>query len=237
MLERHIHSLRVERPASDETLAAARARLGEKFPRTALRRMTHLGLLVGAALDGIAPGPDDALVYATTFAETRALEDYLASFPTPSPLLFQTSIHPGAVQQVMIGRQQPLGRFWPLTGRRRLVEHALLTALLEPAPRVLLVGGEERGTWMLEHHMASDRAFAFALALTSEPAGAAGRVTFVPASSGTGFLPVSLAKHGQDAHATSDGPCPSLAGFTDALAERRPLHWRGAGGAWSIVWS
>ncbi|MBI4624678.1 MAG: hypothetical protein HY736_15845 [Verrucomicrobia bacterium] len=119
MIERYIHHLRVERPAADETVTGGRARLGEKFPRAALRRMTHLGLLVGSALDGLALGPDDALVYATTFAETRALEDYLATFPTPSPMLFQTSIHPSAVQQVLIARQQPLTRFWPMTGRRR----------------------------------------------------------------------------------------------------------------------
>src|SRR5947199_274737 len=87
------------------------------------------------ACAAVAFPPDDALIYASTFAETRSLEDYLTSFPTASPLLFQTSIHPGAVQQVLIGRQQPVGRFWPLTGRRRLVEHALLTALLEPVPR------------------------------------------------------------------------------------------------------
>ena len=155
MIERFLHHVRVELPAPDETAAGARVRLADKFPRTALRRMTHLGLLVGSALDGAPLGPDDALVYASTFAETRALEDFLASFPAASPLLFQTSIHPGGVQQVLIGRQQPIARLWPLAGRTRLVEQALLTALLEPAPRVALVGGEERGTWMLEHGMAS----------------------------------------------------------------------------------
>ena len=77
--------------------------------------MTHLGLLTGAVLDGVPLTAADAVVYASSFAETRALEDFLASFPTASPLLFQTSIHPSAVQQVLIGRQQPVGRFWPMT--------------------------------------------------------------------------------------------------------------------------
>ena len=161
MTERYLHQLRVELPAPDETAAGARVRLADKFPRTALRRMTHLGLLIGATLDGVALGPEDALVFASTFAETRALEDFLGSFPAASPLLFQTSIHPGSVQQVLIGRQQPIARLWPLAGRTRLVEQALLTALIEPALRVALVGGEERGTWMLEHHMASSRSIAF----------------------------------------------------------------------------
>ena len=217
MIERFIHHVKVDLPAADEVAAGARVRLAEKFPRTALRRMTHLGLLVGSVLEGVPLGPDDALVYATTFAESRALEDFLASFPAASPLLFQTSIHPGGVQQVQIGRQQPVGRLWPLAGRTRLVEQALLTALLEPAARVVLVGGEERGTWMIESGMASDRAFSFATVLTREAAGALGRVGFNPGN------PV-------------DEPCPSLDLFGSALLERSALAWQGAGGSWTLEW-
>lgn len=219
MTERFIHQAKTELPAPTEAAAEARARLADKFPRTALRRMTHLGLLVGSALDGVALGPEDALVYATTFAETRALEDFLTSFPAASPSLFQTSIHPGGVQQVLIGRQQPVARLWPLAGRARLVEQALLTALLEPAARVAVTGGEERGTWMLEHNMATARAFAFALVLTREPAGAIGRVT-APADAASG-----------------DTSVPSLEHLAVAVAERRALNWNGAGRHWGIEWS
>jgi len=217
MTERFLHHLCVELPPADETAATARVRLAGKFPRTALRRMTHLGLLIGSALDGAELGPADALVYASTFAETRALEEFLQSFPSPSPLLFQTSIHPGGVQQVLIGRQQPIARLWPLAGRARLVEQALLTALLEPAPCVALVGGEERGSWMLDHHMASPRSFAFAALLTRDAAGAIGRVGFTPGTA-------------------TDEPCPALENFTQALAGRCPLKWHGAGGTWALDW-
>ncbi|HVS51605.1 MAG TPA: hypothetical protein VHD62_04560 [Opitutaceae bacterium] len=225
MIERFVHHLCVERPAAGETAAEARERLREKFPRAALRRMTHLGLLVGAALDDAAFAAADAMVYATTFAETRALEDYLGSFPTPSPLLFQTSIHPSAVQQGLIARQRPLPRLWPITGRARLVEHALLTALLEPAERCVLIGGEERGTWMLDHGMASEGAFAFAVLFTSQRAEASGRVNFSPAKA-TG-----------ETGARDGEPCPSLADLAAALAEKRPLRWRGAAGDWSLAWA
>ncbi len=218
MIERFIHHLRVEWPAAEETAVEARVRLAAKFPRTALRRMTHLGLLLGSTLEGLDLGPDDAVVYATTYAETRALEDFLTSFPAASPLLFQTSIHPGGMQQVLIGRQQPVARLWPLAGQRRLVEQALLTALLEPASRVVLAGGEERGTWMLEHGMASARAFAFALGLTHEPAGAIGRVVFLPV-------------------AGADEAPPTLEAWTQALADRQSLQWSGAGGVWTLAWS
>jgi len=217
MIERFIHHVRVEPPPADETAAGARARLADKFPRTALRRMTHLGLLLGSVLDGAPLGPEDALVYASTYAETRALEDFLLSFPAASPLLFQTSIHPGGVQQVLIGRQQPIARLWPHAGRTRLVEQALLTALLEPAPRVALVGGEERGTWMIESGIASDQAFSFATVLTRDAAGAAGRVGF---NSGNSV----------------DEPCPALDAFASALRERRALAWLGAGGSWTLEW-
>jgi len=217
MTERFIHEVRVERPPAAEDAAAARARLAERFPRAALRRMTHLGMLVGAAADGIALGPDDAIVYATSYGETRALEDYLASFPAASPLLFQTSIHPSAVQQVLIGRQQPVARLWPLAGRARLVEQALLAAVLEPAPRVWLTGGEERGTWLLERGVASDRAFAFGLLLAADGDGAAGRLAARPASG-------------------PDEPGPTLALFADALAARAPLAWTGGGARWSVEW-
>ena len=232
-IQRFIHHLRVERSPAAETAVEARVRLGALFPRAALRRMTHLGMLMGATFDGIVLNEADAVVYASSFAETRALEDFLGSFPAASPLLFQTSIHPGGVQQVLIGRQRSIARLWPLAGRARLVEQALLTALLEPAERVVLGGGEERGTWLLEHGMASDRAFAFAVELSREESGAIGRVSFVVPPSG-GSEPDRLKA---ELLTSADEPCPSLPDFTDALAERRPLAWRGGGGAWRIDWS
>ena len=109
---------------------------------------------------------DDALVYATQFGEGRALEGYLDSFPAASPTLFQTSIHPSGAQQGLIGRQRSVREFFPLAGGNHLVATAAQAALLAHAERVLFCGGEERGTWLVPHAAASDRAFAFALALT-----------------------------------------------------------------------
>lgn len=218
MIERFIQHVSVEFPAPAETVDTARERLGGQFPRTALRRMTHLGLLVGAALREVTWGPADALVYASTFAEARALEEYLASFPTASPLSFQTSVHPSAVQQVAIGRQQPLARLWPLAGGARLVEQAWRTALLDPGPRVIVAGGEETGTWLTAHGLASARAFAFALVLAPEAAGALGVVRGAPAP------------------AEPDETGPSLIAFAEALAARRPLAWLGGETRWELEW-
>lgn len=217
MVDRYVRAVRVERPPEGEDAAAARMRLADKFPRAALRRMTHLGLLAGATAEGIALGPDDAVVYATSYGETRALEDYLGSFPTPSPLLFQTSIHPSAVQQFLIGRQQPIARLWPLAGRARLVEQALQTALLEPSAQVWLTGGEERGTWLRERGVASASSFAFGLLLSADAGGALGTISC----------------------RREEGPddlCPTLETFAAALAGRTNLGWRGAGARWSLAW-
>lgn len=181
MLERWITALHTEAPGLEEP-AATRERLKERFPRNATRRMTQLGLLVGSTLEPLKVAEEDALIYASAYAETRAIEGYLDSFPSASPTLFQTSIHPSAVQQSLIIRQQPVREFLPLTGGAFLPAQALQAAVLagsvsaEPR-RVILCGGEERGTWLLENGCASDRAFAFALALSSSPEGALARVT------------------------------------------------------------
>lgn len=178
MLERFLHALSCADAGSEEP-AVTRDRLKDRFARGATRRMTQLGLLVGVALDDLAPRADDAIVYASGYGESRALEGYLDSFPAASPTQFQTSIHPSAVQQALIGKQHAVGEFFPLTGRAHLVAHAVQAALLSPAPRVLLCGGEERGTWLLEHRAASDRSFGFALALGREAAAAQARLRLV----------------------------------------------------------
>jgi hypothetical protein len=176
MLERHIQFLVTDDPG-EETAAATRERLKGHFPPGATRRMTTLGLLLGSTLSRAEPGEDDGLVYATGYAESCALEGFLDSFPTPSPTLFQTSIHPSAVQQLMIGRQRPVRELMPLSGGPLLAFHALRASLLSPSPRSILCGGEEKGTWLLAHGLASDRTFAFAAALTRERRpGAAGRI-------------------------------------------------------------
>jgi hypothetical protein len=215
MLERWITALHVE-DAGTEDATATRDRFKALFPPGATRRMTQLGITLGAALRPLAPGENDTLVYASTYAETRALEAYLDSFPSPSPTLFQTSIHPSSVQQNLIQRQQPVRHLFPVTGGVDLPAQALLVALLADTPRAILCGGEERGTWLLEQNRASARTFAFALALSTDPAGALGRISLESSASVSApqvsglksqpFLP----------------PLP-LPEFFDHLRDRRPI--------------
>ena len=202
MFERFIQALQTDDPGAEEP-PATRERLKARFAPGAVRRMTQLGLLVGAALRELQLTPEDTLVYASQFGEGRALEGYLDSFPAPSPTLFQTSIHPSGVQQSLIGWQRSVGEFFPLAGGAPLVAQAVLTALIAPAPRVALCGGEARGTWLVAPGAASDRSFAFALALTREPCAAAlGRIALQPTDA-TGTL--------------------TLGGWFDVLHQRQPF--------------
>lgn len=175
-LERWITAVSCE-DAAAEPAGETRERFKALFPPGATRRMTQLGITLGAALRPLEPGENDTVVYASTYAETRALEAYLDSFPAPSPTLFQTSIHPSSVQQNLIQRQQPVRHLFPVTGGADLPVQALLVALLSDTPRTLLCGGEERGGWLLEQNRASARTFAFALALSTSPENALGRIS------------------------------------------------------------
>lgn len=151
--------------------------------------MTQLGMLTGSVLGALEPATVDAVVYASEYGESRALESFLESFPGASPTMFQTSIHPSGVQQGLIGRQRAVPELFPFAGAGGMAGHALLAALLNPAPRVLFCGGEERGTWLREQGVASEKTFAFALALGRGAfAGAAGRVSVVESPDATGKL-------------------------------------------------
>lgn len=219
MLERFIQTV-ICGDAGDEDIAVTRERLKDRFPRGATRRMTQLGMLVSAALDELGPRSDDAIVFASGYGESRTLEAYIDSFPMASPTAFQTSIHPSAVQQALIGRQLPVGEFLPLTGRAQLVAHVVQAALLSPATRVLLCGGEERGGWLLEQRAASERSFAFALALGRDAGGALGALRLLPIAEET------------------PGASFALPEFFAALAARRALDVVAAPGLrLQLAWS
>lgn len=168
MLERYITRLATDDGSLEES-AVTRERLKSRFAPGATRRMTLLGMLVGSVLEGFSIQEADTLVYASAFGESRALEAYLDSFPEASPTLFQTSIHPSGVQQGLVGRQRSIHQLFPHAGGRALPSCALRTAFLATSNRVILCGGEERASWMTERGVASDRTFAYALALSSAP--------------------------------------------------------------------
>jgi hypothetical protein len=144
----------------------ARARYKEEFPGRSARRMTHLGMLVGCCLQKINFDRGIPVIYASAFAESESLEKFIDSFPEASPALFQSSIHPSAVEQALIPGKQALDRFYPITCSDNLAGKALENCFLLSEEQVVLVGGEERGTWLVPFGLASGESFAFCLKLS-----------------------------------------------------------------------
>ena len=165
MIRRYVLRAAAAGPFEGEIPADLVRAWARNFSANAARRMTHLGLLLGEVMREFPIAPDAAVVYATTFGETVATGRYLESFPAASPLFFQTSIHPSAIEQVLINRGCPVRELTPLAGQPDLSAQAALTALLTPGERVLLTGGEEVGTWLRQLDAASNVGFGFALEL------------------------------------------------------------------------
>ncbi|MCC5841629.1 MAG: hypothetical protein JJT96_16055 [Opitutales bacterium] len=186
--------------------------LGEGLSRGQARRMSVLGRLLYGLLRGEAVDPAEPLVYGTAFAEARALETYLRSLPAASPTAFQTSIHPSALQQALIARGQPVGHLVPLAGEDDLAARACLCALLSPAPAGLLLLGEETGTWLLDHGLASRDTWAVLLRW------------------GPGDTEEPVADLTVDFTAPAPAPVVSTRAFAQALHEHRAVELAAPGG-------
>jgi hypothetical protein len=191
------------------------------FNPLAARRMSDLALLLAEATAEAEHGPRDEWIYATRFGGTQSLERYLSSFPTPSPLHFQNSIHPGAFDLVSVARRQRSGMLSALCGLDSLVSDALLATLLVPDHRVAhLAGGDEYEPWSSAHGWGAEETFAFYLRLETVPgASSLGALTFTP---------------GAQAVASE----PDLPAFHAALGERRELHFAvPQRGAFRLTWT
>ena len=169
----YLQSLEARFPDPDNEEAAL-AELAASLPKRAARRMSTLGILLNSVLEPSASVPDGetTLIYATSYTEAGALETYLESMPYASPTAFQTSIHPGGIEQALILRKQPVGPFFPLAGNASSLSLQMLKAAFTAhTPRILLCGGEEKGGWLREFGVAYPRSFAFSLLLSREKAG------------------------------------------------------------------
>jgi hypothetical protein len=165
MISRHITAAACI-PAYKGNLAPElRQALGTGMPKPLLRRMSDSDLLMATVLGQMQPGTHDALVSLSTYAQPRTVEEFIDSFPSPSPLRFQKSVHPASVQQHCVALQKPLASFIPLAGLGLSVIHAIRTALCRPEDVVILAGAEETGTWTLPLGACSETGFAFALKL------------------------------------------------------------------------
>lgn len=229
MIRRYVVRAAAAGPFEGEIPAETVRGWARNFPPNVARRMTHLGLLLGEVMREFPIAPEDAVVYATTFGETVATGRYLESFPTASPLFFQTSIHPSAIEQVLINRGCPVRELTPLAGQPDLSAQAALTALLTPGERVLLTGGEEVGTWLRQLDAASNVGFGFALELSDAPTPeAVGELCWNAVRGETPRAGERLAS------SAAEGDLHAL---FFAVRERRPLRcFSPAGGEIALAW-
>ena len=145
--------------------AELRQTLSAGIAKPMLKRMSDSDLLMSALLKTMQPEAGDAVVTVSTYAQSRMLEEYIDSFPTPSPLRFQKSVHPSSVQQHCVALQKPLCTYIPLAGLQNSPIIALRTALCRSESTVILAIVEETGTWTCNFGAASKSGYAFALKL------------------------------------------------------------------------
>lgn len=191
MPERYIQSFacRFLDPANEaESLAA----LSSGLPRRAARRMSTLGILMHSVLENQLPDLETAVVYGTCFTESNALETFLDSLPHASPTAFQTSIHPGGVEQALIMRKQAVGAFFPFAGDDGLMLQLLKSTFTSAQPATLVCGGEERGSWLRQFGVAYPRSFAFSFFVTRDPGKPIGSITWKPGYTGSGIRELSM---------------------------------------------
>lgn len=156
---------------AEDRAAAARSRYKETYPGRSARRMTHLGMMIGVCLQKLGASRGIPLVYASAFGESESLEKFIDSFPQSSPALFQSSIHPSAVEQALIPSKQAVDRFYPITSDRNLLGKALENCFLLGDDEVILLGGEERGDWLVPFALASGESFSFGMRLERDGEG------------------------------------------------------------------
>jgi len=217
---RYLHFVSTFGPYTDidaDTLKALKA----NFPPQASRRMTKPSLMIGECLKQQEMAATDAVIFATTYSETMCLEKYLDSFPTPSPLMFQNSIHPSGMEQVLIARKQAIEEFMSFAGDNRLIHSALIAAFISEKPRQWIIGTEEIGTWLTGKQRASEVDFAFAILLSSDPQNALARCEWMPVSESSLMSETDLT--------TLD--------FLNILNQRQPCHLKAASlGELKLTW-
>jgi hypothetical protein len=162
----------------------------DKIPKRSRRRMSRLGILLSCVTDGLSLDADTTLVYGTTFTEANALETFLDSLPYASPTAFQTSIHPGGIEQALILKKQPVGAFFPIAGDQTLFAQMMKYPFTASTGKTAVCGGEEKGGWLRNFGVAHPVSFAFSLLFSESPDEAIGYCEWSPsAAPGEAWLP------------------------------------------------
>lgn len=222
MNERSITAVSVFGPVTTLTPDERKA-IRAKLPGSSARRFTDVSLAIAEAMEQIEMGPDDDIVFASSWGGTMGLETYLASFPNPSPASFQSAVHAGPLESVLVARKQPLRRLQSIGNLPQTLIPASLRALFQSdAATVHLIVAEEYNPWLHEHGLCGEHTFAGHLRLSKDQDhGVLGRLTH------------------QDPEAMDESATPPLLSdaFCQQLRLRQPFRVGSACfGAFTLTW-
>jgi hypothetical protein len=179
MIRRYIHACK-SCFLTPEQEASSTEGLIPEVPKRAARRMSLLGKQMHYLLNEVQLDLETSIVYGTSYTEARALESFLDSLPFASPTAFQTSIHPGGIEQALIMAKREAGSLFPLAGGASIFLSMAQTALTSTSPKTIILGGEESGTWLDQFGLAHPRSFAFSLEIAVSDENAIGLLDWDP---------------------------------------------------------
>ncbi len=183
MIERYIKNYHKIGPFNEILDNDFIKKLKQEFPPLLARRMTLLSLLIGNVCKNFKLAEEDEIVYATTCAEGLSLESFLLSFPTPSPLHFQNSIHPSGIEQVLIARQQPINNLLPINGApQTIILNALMAIMHTQSEYSYLISGEEKGNRLSDVQITNNCSYAYSIEFCKDNTDAIGKLCWKPCS-------------------------------------------------------
>lgn len=224
MLERHVSEAAVFGPLEDIS-PESRQTLRDSLPKGTARRLTPVSLALSAVTRNARISPEDEIVFGTSYSGCVSLEQYLQSFPSPSPASFQNSVHAGILESVLVARHLPICRLQCLANPPdTLLAASLRSALLSETPVVHLLLAEECGNWLRDENLAADHTFACYLRLTREPP---------PSQLNTGKL--SWGHTAPEASVSPSTPSPDY--LCEIISQRQSLHLPTHAGAFlTLTW-
>lgn len=161
-------------PDDTEAMTSAKARIDRKV----LRRMSPTAVVLHALLTDYAAQDLGMMVLGTTFGESIGLEKYLDSFPHPSPMHFQNSVHPSSLLQWLIHEKQSIEELIPLAGECLSANALAILFADHSARKRSLIIVDKMGTWLKEIGQSSRESFALGMNFSPDSRGALGAVVY-----------------------------------------------------------
>ncbi len=189
------------------------------------RRLSPAALALHATIPPDAIAPADDIIFASSLGASKSLENYLKSFPNPSPANFQNSVHAAVLETVLVLRHASVRRLQSFANSPdSLAPAAFRSALLSDAPTTHLIFAEEFAPWLSTESIGANHTLACWIQLGPKPA------------DGEQEAPHSIGTLRWANSADSHQNC-TLPTLIKSVREHSPLHFGGpAFGGFEIQW-